>query len=389
MKRKLKILRLMTSLNPKFGGPNITVISSSLVLSKQGFKVDILTCDPKNSNFFKSKKIRIMNKGPSILGEFGFSLKYTLWLLKHRHEYDAFIIHGIWMYTSLIARILLKKKYFVFTHGQLDPFFGLNLIKKIKKQIYWHLIEKKNLLLSRSLILTSEGEKTLLNNTYVNTNGIRKTIVRYGINQPRFNKTKALRCFYKKFPNLKNKRFLLFLGRFHEKKGCDILIKAIKKLSDQNININVLLAGPNNKYKKKIMNLSDNYGLKDNIFWSDIILNNLKWGAISASIGMALPSHSENFGVALVESLSCSKPVLTTNKVNIYLEILKFKSGYISRNETNDYVKILKKFSKLKKNQLLKFNKNAKKCFKSNFDLSLKENSLATYLKHEVNKKNE
>ena len=52
MKRKLKILRLMTSLNPKFGGPNITVISSSLVLSKQGFKVDILTCDPKNSNFF-------------------------------------------------------------------------------------------------------------------------------------------------------------------------------------------------------------------------------------------------------------------------------------------------------------------------------------------------
>ena len=33
-----------------------------------------------------------MNKGPSILGEFGFSLKYTLWLLKHRHEYDAFII---------------------------------------------------------------------------------------------------------------------------------------------------------------------------------------------------------------------------------------------------------------------------------------------------------
>ena len=124
MKRKLKILRLMTSIDPKFGGPNITVISSSLVLSKQGFKVDILTCDPKNSNFiktkkifFKSKKIRIINKGPSILGEFGFSLKYTLWLLKHRHEYDAFIIHGIWLYPSLIARILLKKKYFVFTAG--------------------------------------------------------------------------------------------------------------------------------------------------------------------------------------------------------------------------------------------------------------------------------
>jgi len=172
--------------------------------------------------------------------------------------------------------------------------------------------------------LTSEGEKKSLKHTFVNTNGIRKTIVRYGINQPKFNKNKALRYFYKKFPNLKNKRFLLFLGRFHEKKGCDILIEAIKKLSDQNINIKVLLAGPNSNYKKKLMDLSDNYGLKNNIFWSDIILDNLKWGAISASIGMVLPSHGENFGVALVESLSCSKPVLTTNKVNIYKEILKF-----------------------------------------------------------------
>ena len=80
-----------------------------------------------------------------------------------------------------------------------------------------------------SLILTSKGEKKLLNNTFVNTNGIRKTIVRYGINQPRFNKTKALRYFYKKFPKLKGKRFLLFLGRFHEKKGCEILIESMRK----------------------------------------------------------------------------------------------------------------------------------------------------------------
>ena len=389
MKRKLKILRLMTTIDPKFGGPNHTVIASSLALSKQGFKVDMLTSDRKNSNFFKSKKIRIINKGPSMLGQFGLSLKYTLWLLKHRREYDAFIVHGIWMYPSLLARILLKKKYFTFIHGFLDPFFRLNLIKKIKKQIYWYLIEKKNLLLSRSVILTSEEEKKLLNNTFVNTSGIKKTVLRYGINQPRFNKTKALKYFYKKFPNLKNERFLLFLGRFHEKKGCDILIKAIKKLSDQNINFKFLLAGPNSEYKKKIMNLSDHYGLKTNVFWSDMIQNNLKWGAISASIGMVLPSHGENFGVALVESLSCSRPVLTTNKVNIYLEILKFKSGYVSKDEINDYAKILKQFSKLKKNQLLKLNKNANKCFKSNFDLSSKENSLATYLKYEINKKNE
>ena len=59
---------------------------------------------------------------------------------------------------------------------------------------------------------------------------------------------------------------------------------------------------------------------------------------------MVLPSHGENFGVALVESLSCSKPVLTTNKVNIYKEILKFNAGFISKNEINSFAKILIRF---------------------------------------------
>ena len=379
MKNKIKVLRIVTSLDPKFGGPSKTIIDSSIALSNQGFKIDILTADLRNSNFFKSKNIRIINKGPRF-GNYALNFKLFNWLSKHRNDYDLFIVHGIWEFNTLIARMLLKKKYFVFTHGQLDPFFKSNLIKKIKKQIYWYLIEKKNLLSSRSLILTSEGEKKSLKHTFVNTNGIRKTIVRYGINQPKFNKNKALRYFYKKFPNLKNKRFLLFLGRFHEKKGCDILIEAIKKLSDQNINIKVLLAGSNSNYKKKLMDLSDNYGLKNNIFWSDIILDNLKWGAISASIGMVLSSHGENFGVALVESLSCSKPVLTTNKVNIYKEILKFNAGFISKNEINSFAKILKRFENLTKKQIKKLSTNSFKCFKHNFDLSSDKNSLSKLL---------
>ena len=197
MKNKIKVLRIITSIDPKFGGPSKTIIDSSIALSNQGFKIDILTADLSNSNFFKSKNIRIINKGPRF-GNYDLNFKLFTWLSKHRNDYDLFIIHGIWEFNTLIARILLKKKYFVFTHGQLDPFFKSNLIKKIKKQIYWYFIEKKNLLLSRSLLLTSEEEKKSLNNTFVNTNGIRKTVVRYGINPPKFNKTKALKYFYKK-----------------------------------------------------------------------------------------------------------------------------------------------------------------------------------------------
>ena len=380
MIKKIRILRIISSINPKYGGPSKTIIDSSIALSKQGFNVDILTSDPVNSNFFKSKEINVINKGPG-LGNYSFNLKLFFWLLKNKKNYEQFIIHGIWEFNTLTARILLKNKYFVFTHGQLDPFFKLEPIKKIKKQIYWYLFERQNLLYSKSLLLTSENEKKLSDNTFVNTKKIKKSIIGYGINKPNFNKNQVKKLFYKKFSKLKNKKFLLYLGRFHEKKGCEILIRAVKKLSDKKITYNILMVGPNNNYKEKLMALSKSYKLEEYIHWSNMLLNNLKWGAISASNGMVLSSHGENFGVSLVESLSCSKPVLTTNKVNIYKEILKYKSGFISKNNVNSFFSILKKYNNLNKNQLIKLSKNSLKCFNDNFNLSSNKRNFGNYLK--------
>ena len=52
MKKKVKILRILRTLNPEYGGPSSATIDSSLALSKQNFKIDIVTSDSKNSNFF-------------------------------------------------------------------------------------------------------------------------------------------------------------------------------------------------------------------------------------------------------------------------------------------------------------------------------------------------
>ena len=388
MSHRYKVLRIISTLNPKYGGPSNTIIDSSKLLYKNGFKVEILTADKKNSNFFKSKKIRIINKGPPFIN-FDFSFKQTLWLLKHRHEYDIFIIHGIWQPNTFLARIYLKNKYFVFTHGMIDPYFAsdlsTNYFKKIYKKIYWFLIERKNLLNSRAILLTSLGEKKSLKKTFVNTSGIRKEVIRYGITKPILNKKKILKKFFIRFPILKNKEFYLFLGRFHEKKGCEIIIESAKNLNNDFKKM-ILLAGPmtDSKYETKIKNLIHHYNLQKKIILSNFLYGDLKWGAIEASRAMILSSHGENFGVSLVESLSLGKPVITTTKVMISQEIKRLKAGFIVNDNVDSFSKALVKFNKLKKKDLNKLKINSLNCFKKNFDISSTKNNLSSMLKKNI-----
>ena len=96
---------------------------------------------------------------------------------------------------------------------------------------------------------------------------------------------------------------------------------------------------------------------------------------------MVLASHGENFGISLVESLSLGKPVLTTYKVNIARDILKYNAGLISKDTISKFSKILIKFNKLNKKEFSKMSNNALNCFKNNFDLTSTKNSLGKLLK--------
>ena len=176
MKKKIKLLNIISTLNPQYGGASTATIDLSLSLINKNFSVDIVTNDPIKSNFLKSKKVRVFNLGQGF-GDYNFSFNLFLWIKKNSNKYDKFIFHGLWQFNTIVARLLLKNNFYVFTHGQLDPYFATENIKKYKKIIYWYLIEKKNLESSQSILLTNKNEEKLQNSTFVNTNGIKKKLL--------------------------------------------------------------------------------------------------------------------------------------------------------------------------------------------------------------------
>jgi glycosyltransferase involved in cell wall biosynthesis len=70
-------------------------------------------------------------------------------------------------------------------------------------------------------------------------------------------------------------------------------------------------------------------GIKHRVHFTGMLSGDLKWGAIYSAEVLALPSHQENFGVAVAEALGCGKPVLISNRVNIWREVAIKKAGLV------------------------------------------------------------
>ncbi|WP_447641634.1 glycosyltransferase [Paracnuella aquatica] len=131
--------------------------------------------------------------------------------------------------------------------------------------------------------------------------------------------------------------YLLFLSRIHPKKGIDLLIRAYLELKkEMPLLPKLVIAGPglDTEYGKQILEQAASC---TDIIFPGMLSGNAKWAAFYGCEAFILPSHQENFGIAIVEALACGKPVIITDKVNIWREIEKGGGGLIS-NDTYDAV---------------------------------------------------
>jgi|TARA_B110000967_G_C18885005_1_gene563457 glycosyltransferase involved in cell wall biosynthesis len=379
MKKKLKIVNIISSLNPIYGGPSATFVQTSKKLSESRFDVTVLTYDnknfiKKNNNKFKIIRLNTNHKG------FNVSLKLIKWIRANKNNYDYFLFNGVWGFDLLLARIFLKNKYFVFIHGSLDPYFGTEFFKKIKKKLYWFITGKKNLLYSRGILVSGKNEVKMLKKTYVNMSGIKIHNVGYSfylINKEK--KVNYKNILYKKFPQLKNKKFFLFIGRIHNKKGCDILLKAILKIKNLK-NYCFLIAGFNvykNEYEKYILDIiKKNKKLNDIVIATNFLQGGLKVSAIKLANATILPSRGENFGVSVVESIALSTIPLITNKVGLHKEIKRYNAGYVYNDDVRSISKMINNFINIEIKMLKIMKKNCLKCYNEVFNIKNKDNDL-------------
>ncbi len=410
----MKILQLAQTLDPRTGGVAGAVVLLSESLVRQNHQVEIATLDAAGSDWRSVTSLKVHALGTG-RGGYGYSGALLPWLQTRGTNFDRVIVNGLWQYVSFAAWRRFAGSsipYFVFPHGMLDPWFKRTYpLKHLKKWLYWPWAEYRVLRDARAVIFTSEEERRLARESFwfyrareeicplgveappvslgsardsravfgdppktssdVRTPDKHSEVSRGSQDTARDSHALPREEFLTRYPELRGKRLVLFLGRLHPKKGCDLLLDAFRRTVPNDQSIALVMAGPdqwNGELQRR--------AARENVVFTGMLESSLKWSALDAAEVFALPSHQENFGLSVVEALACGVPVLISNRVNIWREIEADGAGYVEADDLAGTERLLQRWFATSPETRASMRANARRCFETRFEIKHAAQSL-------------
>jgi len=379
----MNILHLITSVNPAGGGPIEGIKQLGTALESAGHRVEIASLDAPDAPFLKQSPLAVHPLGPATL-KYGFSSRFIPWLRSNRTRYDAVIVNGIWQFHSFGAwRVLHNSStpYVLFTHGMLDPWFKRQYpLKHLKKWMYWPWAEYRVLRDAQAVLFTCEEERVLARKSFW-LYRCNEVVVSYGTATPKGNPEQERQEFFTRYPELRDKKLALFMGRVHPKKGCDLLIEAFAKVLARYPEWHLVMAGPDQVGWQEALNFrAAQLGLAPRITWAGMVSGAMKWGALRSAEVFVLPSHQENFGIAVAEALATGAPALISNKVNIWREVESDGAGIAADDSLAGTCSLLQSYAEMKEESKLAMRQAARGCFEQRFEIRKAAETLRTIL---------
>jgi glycosyltransferase involved in cell wall biosynthesis len=170
---------------------------------------------------------------------------------------------------------------------------------------------------------------------------------------------------------------LVFLGRLHPKKGCDLLIDAFARVATHVGDARLVMAGPDSaEWRAALERRAAAAGVADRILWTGMLHGSEKWAALFAAEALVLPSHQENFGFVVAEALGCGVPVLISDKVNIWREVADAGAGFVAPDTIEGTVELLERWAALDRAALAALRDAARTCHAARYSADAMARSL-------------
>lgn len=292
----MRVLLVANSLMPDYGGPAYSVSRLAVALSDIGVQVGLWASD-------QSAVVTPLLRDETRVTRLGGSESDAM------KSFAPDVLHdnGIWMphhhrYAQLAAAGKIPR--LVSTRGMLAP-WALGH-KRWKKRAAWWLYQRRDLKRALRHHVTADAEAGHVRALGL---GVPVCVIPNGIDLPEMAQGRELKR--KAGMSAGGKRIALFLGRIYPVKGLPMLIEAWARVRPEGWALQ--LAGPDEAgHRAQVAAVITRTGLADAISFAGPIYGPEKQAALFSAELFVLPTHSENFGMAVGEALAHGLPVLTT-----------------------------------------------------------------------------
>jgi glycosyltransferase involved in cell wall biosynthesis len=370
----MRLLHVAHTVNPDRGGPSESVRMFSRAHQRAGNEVEVATIDgphdgPARDGFQGLFTCPVHPCGPGKSG-YGHAPRLEQWLKANRDRFDGVIVNGVWQFHGVAARRAFAgvKPYVVFAHGMLDPYFKNRFpLKHLKKLVYWTLEEHRNLNHAEAVCFTSEEEMRIAADGFPFRH-FGRALIPYGTMGPDGDPAALKAAFAEQFPALRGKDFLLYMSRIHPKKGCDLLVEAFARVARPGLEL--VMAGPDETgWGDQLRATATKLGVADRIHWPGMLRGEAKWGAMYAAQAFILPSHQENFGIAVADALACGTIPLISDKVNIAPDVAADGAGIMELDDLDGTIRLIERFQAMSPAERATMSQNALSCYQSRYAL--------------------
>lgn len=366
----MKILHVIPSISARSGGPGQAILPMCRSLSARGIEVLLTTTNDGVSSselevssfefqVSSAQSSKRTNGDDAAIREFegvqticfpaqlGRSYKYSrpfaLWLDQHVSEHDVVHIHAVFNHSCIAAARACRERrvpYVVRPLGTLDP-WSMNQ-KSLRKKIFWHGGIKTMLTRAAAIHYTTKGEQQAVETSLGLNHGV---VIPLGVDVsarpgPAVLQTEATNAtgmqLGERFPELRARPYVLVLSRLHPKKALEVLLEAflalIKRPEFREWRLVLAGEGPAD-YVSSLKDMVAKHDATDFVVFPGWLDGEQKEAALRNAQLLALPSHHENFGLCVMESMACGTPVLVSPQVNLSPEIESARAGWIAAVE--------------------------------------------------------
>lgn len=326
----MKILQVISYFTPRKGGDVNVCYNLSKQLARQGHEVTILTTDYE---FDKEYADSIEQVGVKVfpfhciadICAFLVTPSIKKWLKCNINKFDLIHLHNFRSYqNNMVLRYANKYNlpYVLQAHGSAPRIIEKKCLKKLYDTAWGHrLLQNASRLIAVSNIEVDQ---------YIQMGADQKKIavIPNGLDINKLNSQKKHGEFRKKL-NISNERLILFLGRIHQRKGVDFLIRSFGRVLENENDAILVVVGPDDGYRKELEKIIEELSIGNRVKFVDYI-SNVSEVYADADV-LVYPAIYEIFGLVPFEAIICGTPVIVTDDSGCGEIVKEADCGYLVR----------------------------------------------------------